>query len=216
MHLSKQIGKGFVAFADAFRPCTFNVELLGLHITCLIKTVKLSIGLTWETSYDFVQCHGFRDNGAFLEVEIEQFRWGSTSSESSMSRDYKPRPPLCQLGALSTHLPDAPASFHCFFYLRSICQLYWKILDHQVATKSTNHLVMFSRRLATKLFILSKGFSSPAALPTPPVLVVRALSALMAEEVPVAEFPRPLMYTRFPGLVDGAACVILLTMSTNA
>jgi len=77
--------------------------------------------------------------------------------------------------------------------------------------QSQLHLVRFNSRLATMLFIASKGFSSRAFV-THPSLAVRALSRLTRD--PAASWPCP--NTFFPVLSGGNADSIFLTMSTKA
>jgi len=80
-----------------------------------------------------------------------------------------------------------------------------------IHTDVTNHLVMLSKRLATMLFMASKGFPS-RALVTQPSLAVKALSCFTRDPA----HARPCPNTFLPVLSGGSADSIFPTISTSA
>ena len=73
------------------------------------------------------------------------------------------------------------------------------------------HLVILSSKLATMLFMLSNGFSSPARV-TPPSFVVSALSALTRLGALGRKLVEP--YVRFPVLLSCGNAVWILAMTS--
>jgi len=94
--------------------------------------------------------------------------------------------------------------------INSHCSCNSTLISHSIESNSTD-LVMFSSRLATMLFIASKGFTSRVFV-TQPSLAVRALPCLTRD--PAAGSPRP--NTFLPVLSGGNADSIFLTISTRA
>jgi len=84
------------------------------------------------------------------------------------------------------------------------------VISHNLLITS-HHLVTFSRRLATMLFIASKGFPSRGFV-THPSLAVRALSCLTRDPTPGKPCPNIFL----PVLSGGNADSIFLTISTRA